>query len=53
MPLRIDNSERESRICLTAVIAIMVVTASAILIMGAHFYLPGKALGRMVLAMPF
>jgi hypothetical protein len=34
MRLHLDNAQRESRLCLAAVIAIMVLTGSAILIYG-------------------
>lgn len=53
MRLRLNSNERESRICLAAVIAIMVLTGSAILYMGAHYYLPAKTMSRFVLASPF
>ncbi|MEW6767552.1 MAG: hypothetical protein AB1342_05915 [Pseudomonadota bacterium] len=47
------KSERETRICLAAIVAIMVLTGSAILAMGAHYYFPSKAMNRVVMAMPF
>lgn len=53
MRRHLDSEQHESRICIGAVIAIMILTGSAILVMGAHFYLPNKAISRMVLASPF
>lgn len=53
MRLHLDNEQREARLCIGAVVAIMILTGSAILVMGAHFYLPGHAMTRMVLAAPF
>ena len=53
MPLHLDKTQRESRICIGAIVAIMILTGSAILVMGAHFYLPAKAMARVVLASPF
>ena len=53
MRLHLDDNPRESRLCLAAVIAIMVLTGSAILVMGAHFNLPSKTMSRVVLATPF
>lgn len=53
MRLHLDSEQRESRICIGAIVAIMILTGSAILVMGAHFYLPSKAMARVVLASPF
>jgi hypothetical protein len=53
MRLHLDNAQRESRLCLAAVIAIMVLTGSAILISGLHYYSPSKAMNRVVLTTPF
>lgn len=53
MRLHIDSTQRESGICLAAIVAIMILTGSAIVVMGAHFYSPGKAMARVVLATPF
>lgn len=53
MRLHLDSEQRESRICIGAVIAIMILTGSAILVMGAHFNSPGKTMSRVVLATPF
>jgi len=53
MRFHLDSAQRESRICIGAVVAIMILTGSAIFIMGAHFYMPNKAMDRVVLASPF
>jgi hypothetical protein len=53
MRLHLDKAQRESRICIGAIVAIMILTGSAILVMGAHFYLPAKVMARVVLASPF
>ncbi|MBI3700662.1 MAG: hypothetical protein HY242_09510 [Afipia sp.] len=53
MRLHADGSERESRLCLAAVVAIMLLTGSAILISGLHYYSPKTAMTRVVLSAPF
>ncbi len=53
MRLHLDSAQRESRLCLAAIVAIMILTGSAILVMGAHYYLPDTAMKRVVLATPF
>ena len=53
MRRHLDKAQRESRICIGAIVAIMILTGSAIFVMGAHFNLPGKVMDRVVLASPF
>ncbi len=53
MRLRRDAASHESRICLAAIVTIMIVTGSAILLMGLHYYMPRNAITRFVLATPF
>ena len=53
MRFHLDSTQRESRFCLAFVIALMVLTGSAILIMGAHYHFPDKAINRVALTTPF
>ncbi len=51
MQLHLDR-DSESRICLAAIVVLMVLTASAILYMGARYHTPAHTLARVPLATP-
>ncbi len=53
MRLHLNSDQRESRLCLAAIVAIMLLTGSAILISGLHYYAPKTAMTRVVLSSPF
>lgn len=53
MRFHLDSTQRESRFCLAFVIALMVLTGSAILVMGAHYNFHDKAINRVALTTPF
>lgn len=53
MRLHLDNEKHETQMCLALVIAIMVLTGSAILYMGAHYQVATQTVARMPLASPF
>ena len=53
MRLHLDKAQRDNRICIGAIVAIMILTGSAIFVMGAPFYLPAQTMARVVLASPF
>jgi len=51
MRLHLDK-RHETQMCLTLVIAIMILSGSAILYMGAHYQVATQAVTRMPLASP-
>jgi hypothetical protein len=52
MRLHLDNERHETQMCLALVIAIMILTGSAILYMGAHYQVAAQTVKRTPLASP-
>lgn len=52
MRLHLDTEKHETHMCLAMVIAIMILTGSAILYMGAHYEVASQTLKRTPLASP-
>lgn len=48
----LESESHESEICLAAIVAIMLLTASAILYLGAQYHVTTHALARMPLVSP-
>lgn len=52
MRLHLDTEKHESQMCLALVIAIMILTGSAILYMGTHLQVTAQTVKRTPLASP-
>jgi len=52
MRLHLDNERHETQMCLGLVIAVMILTGSAILYMGTHYQVTNRTLPRVTLASP-
>jgi hypothetical protein len=53
MRLHLDDERHQTQMCLALVIAIMILTGSAILYMGTHYQVTTQTVSRMPLASPF
>ncbi|MGD9838903.1 MAG: hypothetical protein AB7F72_11395 [Afipia sp.] len=52
MRLHLDSEKHETQMCLALVIAIMILTGSAILYMGTHYQVTAQTVKRTPLASP-
>jgi len=53
MRLHLDSEKHETQMCLALVIAIMILTGSAILYLGTHYQVTAQTVKRTPLASPF
>ncbi len=47
-----DNDDSDRLVCLTAVVAVLVLTAAAVIYMGLAYQAPAKIMARMLLPSP-